>query len=66
MPPPDPATPRFAAIAPGERAPTARDVDGDTWSNPSPTDRIADGIKTLWLYRYPTAPASVEQLALGA
>jgi hypothetical protein len=39
---------------------------GGSWSNPSPTDRIADGIKTLWLYRYPTAPAGVEQLALDA
>ncbi|MGH2947301.1 MAG: hypothetical protein ACRDPC_13780 [Solirubrobacteraceae bacterium] len=30
MPNPDPSTPRFAAIARGERAPTARVVDGDT------------------------------------
>jgi hypothetical protein len=42
---------------------------GGTWSRPSPTNRIADGIKTLWIYRYnsaPTPPEHGEQLALAA
>jgi hypothetical protein len=36
---------------------------------PSPTNRIAHGIKTLWIYRYnsaPTTPEHGEQLALAA
>jgi hypothetical protein len=29
---------------------------GGTWSRASATDRLADGIKTLWIYRYSRAP----------
>lgn len=39
-----------------------------SWSRPSATDQIADGVKTLWIYRYdpPYGEDRPQQLALAA